>query len=357
MASDRFDGIPPGSVPPPVQQPGYQAQPGQQPHPGYQPQPGQQPPPVQQPGYQAQPPQQPGYQAQPPQQPGYQAGPGQQAAGMANDGLPMSVPLIALALGFPLVMFVGLLGAIARDIGTDLRFLAFFLGSAGAAAAATVGLVAGLVVLRRPASSMSSLGAVVLGGCAILFGLVTIVGSISFDFGLEEVFDRTVSGIIGPPGALLAMGAVALLVGLSAKNPGDAAPTIPILGLIGAAVLVGLNGIVREILGLNFSSDFLGRVASVLNAFSLESALLVLAAAVLLILHQGPSTLWPVVAGVAAGILVIIPLTSLVSLLSDDSFVAQVAQDPSRTSVALAVAAIALALAVLSASPERSAPR
>ncbi|MEM9134070.1 MAG: hypothetical protein AAF962_08105 [Actinomycetota bacterium] len=262
-----------------------------------------------------------------------------------------------LGLALPTVFVVTLLIAIVRDVPTDIRIMSVFLGSAGPAAAATVGLLAGLGLLRRPVSSITSGGIAVVGGVAVLLGLLTVLSAVDVDFGFEAIFDRTVTNIIGPPGTLVIVGAAAVVVGLTARNAGDAVPTVAVLGLLGASLVVGLNGIAREVLGVTFSSDLLGRAATVLSTFSLESALLVLAAAVLLVLHVGRNAIWPAVAGAAGWILVATGLTSLLALASDDGPVAQLAQDPSRTSAAVAIAAIALALAVLSASPTSTARR
>lgn len=260
-------------------------------------------------------------------------------------------PLVVLAVALPMILFATLLVAVARDVGGEPEVLFFFLGSSGAAAAATVGMVAGLVAIRRPASSLSSVGTIVLGGFAVLFGLAATFGSINFDLGLEALVDRLVTSTVGPAGALLLLGAVAVLVGVNAKNPGEPTATIPVFGLVGGAFLVGCNGIVREVVGLGFNVGFFGRVSAILSTFSLESALLVLVAALLLVLHPGPNTPWQLVAGAAGGILFANLVASLFAAVAEDGRFGPVSQDPSRTSAAIALAAIAVALTFLSQRP------
>ena len=212
--------------------------------------------------------------------------------------------VLVAVIGVPVVILYGVLETVATGLGIGFGRLWLYLAGAGWPAGCLLGLGSGIALARRPIGRPVA-GVLSLAGAGVaLLGVVALASGIVWD-GLERLPQSLILATFGNIGIAVLMGLVALIVGRSAGRTGDPAPTLPVLGLVVSAGLIGLSNTMQALVG--GLGDVLGpgeRIAVGFSSFGLASGVLLLAAAVVVVLAPGAVGLRPVV--VAASVAVIV---------------------------------------------------
>ncbi len=176
--------------------------------------------------------------------------------------------------------------------------------------------IAGVLTTARPVSRAASICTAILGAVVVVLGLSTFWAQ-----ALRDPFERLDSvfwTLFNGPAIAMLLGIVTIVASLGASKPGRTVPTVAIWGLLAAALVNGLRGVVFVALDIFPPPDGAAVRATILSAsFDFRSALMVLAAAGLLVLAATKSNLGWVVAG-AATLVALLALSSVLAGTSGD---------------------------------------